>query len=174
MERQPPEPLFRLPASTLSALADRCVGLGEDGVDALREAGRRAGLRIYDALGVLPETLEPEEFWRTLDATLGELELGSVSYEPVGEGLGAVSWRRLPEAGVEGAGPRSTHGCPLATGILGGLLSRAAAAPVAVLEVGCAADGSEACWFLVGNEARLREVHQRLSEGTPVGAALGR
>lgn len=175
MERTPPEPFVRLPAEMLPTLADRCADLGDEGIAALREAGRRAGNRIFDGLGVLPETLETEAFWSAADDVLRELGLGRITFEPVDGAVGAVSWRELPEATAGGAvAPRRSRGCALATGILGGLLTRAAGRPVAVLEIGCAAGGSDACWFLVGAEGRLREVHARLAEGGAVAAVLGR
>lgn len=172
MERDPPEPFVRLPASSLAALADGCLAMGPSGVDALREAGRRAGFRIFDSLGVLPETLPLARFFEAADRALQACGLGSVDFEAVDGGLIAMSWRRLPEAGGAEAGGRTSRGCPLATGILGGLLTRAAGSPMAVLEVDCAADGGDACWFLVGSEERLREIHGRIAGGASPHAAL--
>lgn len=174
MDRELPEPFVRLPASFFPALADGCAELGEPGVAVLHEAGRQAGNRMFDALGVLPETLAPAEFWEAVDRTFRDLSLGSLHFEPLGNGLAAIGWRNLPEATGPDGNPRVSRGCALATGLLGGLLSRAAGRPVPVLEVDCAAGGSDTCWFLIAAEDRLREVHQRMSDGAPLGGVLRR
>ncbi len=173
MEREPPEPFVGLPASFFPALADGCAELGERGIAILREAGRHAGNRLFDALGVLPETLAPAEFWEAVDRTVRELSLGSVRFEPLEGGVAAIGWRNLPEAAGADGNSRISRGCALATGILAGLLSRAAGRPVPVLEVDCAAGGSDTCWFLVGGEGRLREVHEGLAHGTPLSGLFG-
>lgn len=172
MERDPPEPFVRLPASFFPLLADRCAELGDPGIAALREAGRQAGGRIFDALGVLPEALAPAEFWEAVDRTLRELSLGSLRFEPLEGGAAAIGWRNLPEAAGPDGNSRVSRGCALATGILGGLLSRAAGRSVPVLEVDCAAGGSDTCWFLIAAEARLREVHERWADGAPLSGIL--
>lgn len=157
--------LFRLPHTTLATLAERCGALGEGGVAALRESGRVAGIKLFETLGPRAEGLAVDDFWDAFDRKIRDLNLGFVHFEPIDEGVAALAWYRLPETGVDAGVHRSTEGCHLATGLLGGVLSRAANRPIAVLEVGCGSRGSEACWFLIGSEPRLTEIHQRLSSG---------
>lgn len=162
-----------LPGPALAELADRCGALGEGGVRALREAGRVAGAGIFDSLGSGAERLAARAFWLRVDERARELNLGSVRFEPLDGGLAAVSWYGFPEAGAPDGSGRATQGCHLATGLLGGLLGRAAGRSVAVLEIGCGAGGPHACWFLIGSEARLNEVHRRLAAGASVAEAVG-
>ncbi len=69
---------------------------------------------------------------------------------------------------------RRRAGCHFATGLLGGVFSRAAGRPIAVLEVHCGAHAGQPCLFLVGSEARLTTVHRKLTTGTALTAALER
>lgn len=172
MTESDPRPFICLPGSVLAALADGCTNLGDPGVDALREAGRLAGWDIYDALDSSPASLSLGTFWSLVNEKLRELNLGTLRYEPLDGGLGAVGWQRLPEAGSPPGGERFTEGCHLATGLLAGLLSRGAGRPVAVLEIGCGARASHDCWFLVGAETRLIEISERLTAGASVSEAL--
>jgi hypothetical protein len=71
-------------------------------------------------------------------------------------------------------GRRRRGGCHFATGLLGGVFSRAAGRPIAVLEVHCGAHAGEPCLFLVSSEARLTTVHRRLTMGTALAEALER
>ncbi len=166
-----PAPFVRLPRSALMLLSHRCAALGAPGVRALREAGYRAGAELYAGLGDRPEALSTDEFFPAVDRLLGDLGLGSVSFAPVAPSLGAVSWRRSPEAGGtrrEAGGTR----CHLASGLLGGLFSRAAGRTVAVLEASCRSGGSEPCWFLVGSVERLRKLRQDAREGASLESVL--
>lgn len=161
-----------LPGPALAALADGCLSLGGDGGDALREAGRVAGAHLFELLGPAAAELSPAAFWVRIDEKLRELNLGSLRFEPLDSGLGAVSWYGFPEAGAPDGTGRETRGCPLATGVLGGLLGRAAGRPVAVLEIGCGARSPHACWFLIGSDERLGAVRGRLAEGASVAEAV--
>jgi hypothetical protein len=165
---------MRLPQAVLATLADRCGQLGEPGISALRETGRVAGTLLFDGLGTGAEDLDKDDFWSALDARIRQLHLGFVHFEPLDRGLAVLAWHEMPETGAEGSAPRITSGCHLATGLLGGLLGRAAGQPIAVLEVACGADGSEPCWFLIGSESRLTAIHDRLARGEDLRAALGR
>lgn len=169
-----PGALACLPGPALAALADACLALGPGGRAALHEAGRVAGDHLFDLLGPAPEELSPEAFWIGVDERLRELNLGSLRFEPLGGGLGAISWYGFPEGGAPDGTGRDSRGCPLADGLLAGLLGRAAGGPrVAVLEIGCGAGSRHACWFLVGSETRLDAVRGRLAEGASVAEAVG-
>lgn len=161
-----------LPGPALADLADRCLALGEDGIAALRETGRVAGGHLYDQLGPAPDELSHAAFWVRIDDLVRELNLGSLRFEPLDGGLGAISWYGFPEGGAPDGTGRETRGCPLATGLLAGLLARAADRPVAVLEIGCGARSPHACSFLVGSRERLAAVRRRLVGGDPVARAV--
>ena len=169
-----PDSVVHLPAGVLVDLADRCGAAGEVGIAALRETGRALGLQIYD--GLVPdksvEELAPEEFWAAVGQKFIEFGFGPVRYEQVDEGLAAVCLVAFPEAGSEEIGERRSAGCHLGTGLLGGLLSRAADQSIAVLEIECRADGSHGCWFLLGSQDRLEGVHEKLLAGEPIENAI--
>lgn len=163
-----------LPGPALATLADGCAALGPAGTEALREAGRVAGTHLLDSLGADATELSPAAFWLRVDDRLRELNLGSVRFEALDSALGGISWYGFPEAGAPDGSGRETRGCALATGILAGLLGRAAGdRTVDVLEIGCGARSPHACWFLIGSEARLHEVRRRLAEGGSVAQAVG-
>lgn len=183
-----------LPAAALGSLSSRCARLGDDGVRALREAGRRAGERLFEGLEPNPEDLSPASFWEALDERMAELRLGSVRFEPLVAGVGLVVWYRAPEAredvippasdgprrrAGEPAGPLRTDGrrpiprCHLATGLLAGALTRVAGRPVAAMEVLCGRGDIPLCWFLIGDGDRLRGLHARLRNGASLRATLG-
>lgn len=169
-----PDSVILLPSGVLVDLADRCAAAGEAGIAALRETGRSLGLSLYDSLAPekAVEELDPGEFWAAVGAKFVELGLGPVRYEQVDEGLAAVCLVAFPEAGGEEIGQRKSPGCHLGTGLLGGLLSRAADQSIAVLEIECRADGSHGCWFLLGSRDRLEAIHERLLAGEPIENAI--
>ncbi|WP_419950848.1 V4R domain-containing protein [Candidatus Palauibacter sp.] len=146
-------PVVRLPRSALSSLFRRCGTLGESGIEALREAGDRVGAELLETLAASPATLPASEFWSRLDAAIRGAGLGSVSFRPADTGTGAISWRGSAEA--PGRSPDEPC-CHFATGVLGGVLSRTAHRPVAVVEVRCG--GGQPCWFLFGAAERIRRV----------------
>lgn len=162
-----------LPGPALAALADRCAELGFAGAEALRAAGRVAGRDLFDLIGTDPASLPPAEFWMRVDEKLRELNLGSLRFEPMDPGLATISWYGFPEGGAPDGSGRKTRGCELATGLLAGLLGRAADRPVGVLEIGCGASSPHACWFLVGSESRVADVRARIAEGGSVAEAVG-
>ena len=165
-----PDSVVLLPSSVLVALADHCAAAGEPGIAALREAGRGLGLSIFDSLVADQDIdrLDPREFWAEVGKKLDELGFGPARYEQVDEGLAAVCLVEFPEAGGEEIGTRRSSGCHLGTGLLGGLLSRAADESIAVLEIECRADGSRGCWFILGSQDRLEAIHQKLIAGEPI------
>lgn len=170
----PDYPAVRLPAASLAALADRCGAIGEDGVSALRESGRVAGEVLFDGLSARldPETEDVVAFWDAVDRELGESGLGPLAYRVLDGGVAAVSLAQLPEAGLEDVLGRSGVGCHFFTGLLGGLLARAAADSIAVVEIECRADGAPACRFLVGGEDRVSEIRDRLASGAALREVL--
>jgi len=155
-------PAVHLPRSAFTTLSHRCAGLGESGIEALREAGYRAGTEVLATLGEVAD-VRYDEFWSRLDSAFAGAGLGSVSFEPVSPVLGAVSWH----GSVESAGSRSgggTESCHFAAGLLAGVLSRTAGRTVDVLEVRCSGGSAEPCWFLFGSMETLRGIRPRLGE----------
>lgn len=162
----------RIPSATLAVLADRCGDLGAGGVSALREAGRVAGDALLERVGADPDAADPDAFWEAVGQEFVELGLGPVSYRVRSPGVGEVRLEGVPEADGAQGEPRRLSGCPFSTGLLGGLLTGVAGEPVSVLEVECRAGGAAFCRFLVGSEARLSAIRDRMASGEPLGAAL--
>lgn len=161
----------RLPARLLADLADRCGRADADAVAALREAGREIGTLLLGELDADddPTSAPADEFWTAVADALAERGLGALE---VRVRTPSVAELRL-EAGPEATGREREHpGCPFSTGLLAGVASEAADAPVAVLEVACAGDGQEACRWLAGAEDSLEQVRESLEEGVPLEEAL--
>lgn len=157
-------PHVRIPRSALAMLSHRCAAIGNDGVQALREAGYRAGSSLAGSMAPDPAALDRDAFWAALDRVLAEAGLGSISFESVSPALGAVAWHGSPEAGglrSDRAGER----CHFAAGLLGGVLSRTARGTVDVMEIRCGAGGDQPCWFLFGALPAIRAVQERRAAG---------
>ncbi len=156
-----------LPGRAFQALAGGLGRAGPSGRAALRESGRLAGEALFATLDGGAEA-SPEAFWEEVRRVAASAGLGRPEYSVLAPGIGSVAL-------TGGPGGRGTArgGCHFATGWIGGLLTRAAGEPVAVLEVRCAAlaDG-DACRFLLGSGGRLREVRRRLTEGTGLAEAV--
>lgn len=157
-------PLVQIPRSALAMLSHRCAAIGSDGVQALREAGYRAGSSIAGSLGADPGALDRAAFWAALDRTLRDAGLGSIASETVSPALGAVAWRGSPEAGGLRS-DRAEERCHFAAGLLGGVLSRVAGGTVDVMEIRCGAGGDQPCWFLFGALPTIRAVQERRAAG---------
>jgi len=156
-------PAVHVPRSAFATLSHRCAGLGESGIEALREAGYRAGTEIFVALGEAAADTRCDEFWSRLDAAFARAGLGSVSFEAVSPVLGAVSWRGSVEAaGSQTSG--SSESCHFAAGLLAGVLSRTAGTTVDVAEARCCRGSAQPCWFLFGSVETLQGIQPRLGE----------
>lgn len=153
----------RIPASALRLLAAGAVEAGPDAVRVLREAGRRTGVLLYEELGGEPNAsrLSPAAFVEALNRVLAERGLGVAAYSLLGPGVAELSLRGSPETA-----PSASPGCSFASGWIGGLMSRAAGARVAVLEIRCGGAGpEEPCRFLLGSADRLRRLRRGLERG---------
>ena len=146
-------------------LSHRCAAIGTDGIEALRQAGYRAGASIGGSLATEPGRLDRDAFWRGLSRTLEEAGLGSVAFEAVSPALGAVAWRGSPEAGGLRR-ERPGEQCHFAAGLLGGVLSHVAGGTVDVVEVRCGAVADQPCWFLFGSLRAVRAVQDRRAIAT--------
>lgn len=163
-------PDVRLPASVLAELVRRCDRVGPGALGALRATGRVAGAELADDLSreTPPQATGRKAYWRALSRIIEDMGFGPAAYEVLTPGVGSVTLPELPEAEREDASP----GCPFTTGMLAGLLGHAAGEAVAVLEVECRVGGHPACRFLVGSEARLRTIRERLVGGRDLQEAL--
>lgn len=153
-------PHVRIPRSALTMLSHRCAAIGTDGVEALREAGYRAGASIARSLAEDPGALGRDAFWSAFIDALERSGLGSVACETISPALGAVAWRGSPEAGGLRR-ERPGEQCHFAAGLLGGVLSRVAGGTVDVVEVRCGAAADQPCWFLFGSLRAVRAVQDR-------------
>lgn len=167
----------RLPPRFLGDLSRRCTRAGADAVGALREAGRELGGRLIDDLpgDRAPDRAPPDVFWDAAAGLLSDRGLGRLEVEIRTPSVAELRLDDSPEAadpdaGSAGEAPR--RGCPLATGLLAGLLTSTADEPVAVLEVTCAGDGDGVCRWLAGSPDALSGIRRRLEEGASVGEAL--
>ena len=165
--------VLRLPTRFLRSLSDRCGRAGPDAVAALREALRELGDELVDELSDdrHPDDAPPEVFWEGVAELLSGRGLGELSFSVSTPAVAELRLRGGPEAGPDAAS-NGGRGCPFTTGLLAGLLTAAAEEPVAVLEVGCRADGDGACRWLAGAESALEAVRARLEDGASVREAL--
>lgn len=156
-----------LPGPAFRALAGSLLRSGASGRESLREAGRIAGELLYGAMdegGAMP----PAEFWAEVRRLAASAGLGRPEYAVLAPGVGSITLADGPEVERPDSGA-----CHFAAGWLGGVLTRAAGEPVAILEVRCAALGpGEECRFLVGSEARLREVRRDLEGGASLARSV--
>lgn len=164
---------LRLPPRFLASLSDRCGRAGPDAVSALRESGRDLGEGLIGELADVhdPADAKPGTFWEGVGELLAERGLGELTFSVPEPSLAELRLRGGPEAGSDGSS--GGRGCPFTTGLLAGLLTAAADEPVAVLEVGCRADGDEDCRWLAGAESALEAVRASLEDGASVREAMG-
>lgn len=163
---------LRLPATVVRALP-RALAEGRSAEDAallLRELGYQAGEPLGAALARTaadgadePGELPAEEFWRALAALFAEAGWGTLRYEPLHPGVGALVADDWAEAEPEGGAAHPT--CHFSTGLLAGLLGRAAGGEVAVLEVECRSRGDDVCRFLFGAPDALDALYRRAADG---------
>lgn len=171
---RPWEDGLSLPGRAFRVLAADLGRAGPSGRAALRESGRLAGEALFATLEGGAEA-SPEAFWEEVRRVAASAGLGRPEYSVLAPGIGSVALAGGPgsDTGGPGDGGRSRGSCHFAAGWIGGLLTRAAGEPVAVLEVSCAALGDgDACRFLLGSGGRLREVRRRLAEGTGLAGAV--
>lgn len=175
-------PVLRLPPGFLASLSDRCRRAGPAATSALREAGRELGERLVRELPARhdPAEASPEAFWDAAAGLLADRGLGELAIEIRTPSLAELRLASGPEAigdadGGEGDAGRGDEELvrgsrPFTTGLLGGVLTAAADAPVAVLEVSSPGDGDDR--WLAGRQPALEEVRGSLEDGASVREAL--
>ena len=146
----------------------------ENGVRALREAGRRlagdAEVAIAERGGAPLPALPLATFWAELGRYFDEAGWGTIEHDRLNEGVGAIVAADWAEA--DPTEDRGAPGCHLTTGLLAELLTRAVGQPVAVMEVDCRSQGDAACRFLVGSPTTLLLVHKKLAQSGNLDDAL--
>ena len=164
---------IRIPAASVLALRTtlRTETDGQTANLALQKAGHAAGDAIFEklerdeALGATPHAT----FWSRLSSQFREMGWGTVEYEEIHAGVGALTARDWFE--IDPAA--STPTCPFSTGVLANILGQVAGQDVAVMVVPCQDESDGCCRFLFGAGPVLRQIYDELREGRALGAALG-
>lgn len=152
-----------LPAASLRllrrSLREEAGPLGA--THALHAAGYGVGEPLFrllqDELGEGFAGMEEQTFWSALARLLAERGWGNLTHRKVHPGVGLLTSSDWAEADPEAG--ETQPSCPFATGLLAGLLGKAADGPVAVLEVACRSRGDEACSFAFGSEAAIHDLY---------------
>lgn len=123
-----------------------------------------------DAPNAPAEPVSAATFWSRLDAYADERGWGHLVHRRLHRAVGvleSVDW-------AEGEGSdESEPACSFSSGFLSGILSRAAGAPVAVLETDCRGRGDGRCAFVYGSEPVVKVLHDGLLEGRSLDGILG-
>jgi hypothetical protein len=171
----PGEREIAIPAAALSALADALRNQGGQlaAIHGLHAGGYGAGAPFFERLSAgAPRDLTAlgeREFWRALSRFLSRKGWGTVSHSSPHPGVGLLVSRDWAEAqGVE----RPQPSCAFSVGLLSHLLTRAADAPVAVLEVTCRSAGDAVCTFAFGSETTVQDLYRLLLDGRGLEQAL--
>ncbi|MEX2528401.1 MAG: 4-vinyl reductase [Gemmatimonadota bacterium] len=176
MESQAPPREILLPAPSLTAL--RLALRRETGAvaatHALNAAGFAAGSALFPALrkelGGNPSELPAPGFWDGMTRFFHKRGWGRISHQRIHPALGRVSSPDWAEADPDGGDLHPS--CAYSAGLLAGLLSRVADAPMAAVEVACRSQGDAECVFLFGSEKAVQLLYGRLLDGTPLSEAL--
>lgn len=173
MESHPRE--VSLPAEAFDHLRAALVKEAGDaaGVHALHAAGFSTGESMYELFSLTtpspPGELGQARFFTSLTRFFRSRGWGSLTHESRHPGvsvLGSADWAEAESAGE--AHPT----CAFSSGVLSSLLTRAAGAPVAVLETTCRARGDARCEFAFGSEATIQAIYGALVEGDSLDEAL--
>lgn len=173
MESQPRE--ISIPAEAFEHLRAALVQEGGEaaGVHALHAAGFATGESIYElfvgSTGRTPEDTGPGRFFAGLADFFRSRGWGTLTHESRHPGLSVLSSVDWAEAEEESEGHPT---CAFSSGVLSYLLTRAAGAPVAVLETACRARGDARCEFAFGSEHTIQAVYGALVEGGTLDDAL--
>jgi predicted hydrocarbon binding protein len=176
-EPQMQSPELDLPVASLLALRRALEAeLGADtAARALQQAGHAAGDALFAAFaGSVRDgdvaDLDEAEFWRRLRDLFADRGWGTLHFEDIHPGVGALESSDWAEADpAEGALRPS---CYFTAGLLANLLGRTANEDVGILEVECRSRGDLRCRFLFGGHAALEWIHGELSAGRDVESTL--
>ena len=164
-----------MPASVLTAL--RRALRQEMGslttIHTLHAAGYASGEVAFNSFGhALRQPVEeiPEAaFWAAFGRFLDRRGWGKLQHSAPHPGVGLLTSPDWAEAEGE---LEAQPACAFSVGLLSHLLTRAAGAPVAVLEVSCRARGDQDCTFAFGSDATIHDLYGLLLEGNSLEMAL--
>lgn len=141
-------------------------------IHALHAAGYAAGVDMGAAfvtsLGAEATEIGQGRFWSRLSEFLSRRGWGTVAHEDRHRAVGLLT---SPDW-VEASDADGREGCSFTTGLLSGLLTRAAGGPVAVLEVSCRCRGDDHCAFAFGSEEAIHDLYGELLDGADLSGAL--
>lgn len=165
-----------IPAVGLSAL--RRVLQEEAGplpaIHALHAAGYGSGRALWEGLrrGLSKEleAMDETAFWSRLAAALGRRGWGTLTHSSAHPGLGLLTSHDWAESQADGGEQQPS--CTFSSGMLSAVLSGAAGAPVAVLEVTCRTRGDDRCTFAFGAAGTVHDLYGLLLDGQDLDAAL--
>lgn len=157
----------QVPTALLAAVGGWAAAGGVDALGALRRAGAAAAealeTELERRLGGPVAEQPPEAFAAALAELLDAWGWGRLRLGDGPAGLGEATLEEWAELGPAG--------CPLTTGLLAGLLSRLADAPLAALEVERDPERRRAR-LLFGAPQRLESIYRALVAGQGLEAAL--
>jgi predicted hydrocarbon binding protein len=166
-----------LPAGALGDLAHALEAQAGSlaAIHALHQAGYASGEHLFDAFKrggkeSSTDTVD-REFWSALVRFLERRGWGTLTHTPAHPGVGLLVSTDWAEA--EGR-EESQPSCSFSVGMLSRVLSGAAGAPVAALEVSCRSRGDATCKFAFGSPATMHELYGQLLEGGGIDGALAR
>lgn len=175
----PASQLLAFPRESLMALrAAFRRDASDGGAMWLQEGGYAAGAPVFDAfcrwavargvgdpttLGVAPFRELAAEFFR--DGGWGDVQITGL--DGVVAAIDAPDWA---EAEPDAALPYP--GCHYSAGLLADFFGRVGEAPLAALEVECRSAGSERCRFLLGSEAVMSAIYERMVAGVDYQTAI--
>lgn len=143
-------------------------------IQALQAAGYEVGGDLFDSfaahVGEAPTALGQADFWRRLGDFFVDAGWGSVEHTAPHGGVGVLTSPDWVEAGDDG--DENQPACSFSSGLLAGLLTKAAGGPVAVLQVACRARGDDVCTFAFGSQTTVQALYARLLDGATFETAL--
>jgi predicted hydrocarbon binding protein len=162
--------LIGLAHRTLRDLRLRVAAAGNDGPNALREAGYAGAPSLFDAFESWlsdrgsgnAENLPVDEFSSNAAEFFERAGWGTVSFRSLHDALAVIDIDGCWEAQLHGAGD---SGCHLTTGTLAGFLGCLADYPVGVMEIECGSTSGGRCRFLAGNSDMLEHAYETLARG---------
>jgi hypothetical protein len=168
---------IRFPADAILTLRRTLVReLGAQAAGrALQEAGNAVGDTLHDRLARLGsddnaiEDTPSASFWDRLAGLFREMGWGTLQYQDLHPGVGALDARDWFEADPGARRPS----CPFTTGVLANILGRIAGGEVAVLQVPLPDGAAGGSRFLFGGSEALQRLYGGLREGRDLDAALG-
>lgn len=144
-------------------------------IHALQAAGYDAGESLWESFSASvdsdPTELGESHFWTLLGRFFEGRGWGSVRHRAPHPGVGVLESGDWAEAASDAE--ESQPACSFSSGLLAGLLTRAAGGPVAVLQVACRSRGDESCVFAFGSEATIHDLYGVLLEDVDFDTALG-